>query len=255
MIPQIKFILSPEYDKRKIFCFVSPKKGDWDWSEKIFAFHPELKKRLKNISEAERKKEIERYIEELLKEKSYAKILEKKKEKIEEEWKKIHEKFIGALFEILNLKETKINKITCSISLNPICPRELDENFFSVFYGYDMKTIKVIIAHEIIHFYYFEKWRQTFEDFNPKNFEGPHLIWHLSEILAPIIIANSKIQKLLNELDKGYPEHGKIDVGGKNIIEHFDSLYEKFDKKRDFGEFLKEAYAEIKKYRNELANS
>ena len=70
--------------------------------------------------------------------------------------------------------------------------------------------------------------------------------------MAPIIIANPKIQRLLKKLDTGYVEHGKIKIGNKNIIEHFDELYKQFDKTKDFGEFLQLAYKEIKKYKREL---
>ena len=250
---KIEFIFSPEYDIKMISHFVSPDEKDWDWSEKIFRFHPKLKKKLNGVDEVKKRDEIvKNYVKGWFQNSSnYNKIQNRKKE-IEKKWLNIHNKFILILKKEFNLKQHKQKTITCSVSINPICPRKLNTNFFSVFYGYDINSILVIIAHEITHFFYFDKWKKTFPNSDPKTFGGPHIIWHLSEIMAPIILAEPKIQKLLNKLDMGYKEYGKIKINGRNIIEHFDFLYKNFGKKKDFGEFLKEAYKEIKKYEKEL---
>lgn len=253
LIPKIKFTYSQKFDVDYITRFVSPKKGDWNWSEKIFYFHPRLKKELKNVKDIKKRRKIVRdYVKDWFNKKENILRLEKKKREIEDEWIKIHGKFIKNLLKILDLTKHNVNEITCLVSINPINPRELDTNLFSVFYNYEIDFIKVIIAHEITHFFYFEKWMQVFSDSDSKTFEGPHVIWHLSEIMAPIILANPKVQSILNKLDTGYEEHGRIKIGDKNIIEHFDILYKNFDKNKDFGEFLKKAYEEIKKYKKEL---
>lgn len=253
MIPKIKFIQNIQYDMDYISHFVSPHKGDWDWSDKIFYFHPGLKNRLKSVKDnKKRDKIVKNYVEEWFKNPKNFLELEKRKKEIQEKWIKIHDKFISCLLNIFNLRNHNIKDITCSVSINPINPRELNTNFFSVFYKYNINSILVIIAHEITHFFYFDKWKKAFPNSDPKTFEGPHIIWHLSEIIAPIILAEPEIQKLLKKIDTGYIEHGKIRIGDKNIIEHFDFLYKNFDKKKDFSEFLKEAYKEIMKYEKEL---
>ena len=250
---KIKFILSPEYDIKMISHFVSPDKESWDWSKKVFRFHPKLKEKLEGIEEIKKRDEIVKdYVKDWFRNPTNYNKIQKRKKDIEKKWLRIHNKFISILKEKLNLKQHKQKTIICSVSINPICPRNLNTNFFSVFYNYDINFIPVVIAHEITHFFYFDKWRETFPNSDSRTFEGPHIIWHLSEIMAPIILSEPKIQKLLNKLDTGYKEHGKIKIEGKNIIEHFDILYKNFDKKKDFGEFLKMTYKEIRKYEKEL---
>lgn len=253
MVANIKFKFSIKDDCKKINHFVSPGKGDWDWSKYIFHFHPKLKIKLKNIKDKkERKKIIKDYVESWFKEKENLKKFEEKKEEIEKHWKKIHTKFINSTLNILKLKRVKRRNFTCIISINPICPKDLKKNTFSIFYDYGIKDILVIIAHEIFHFYYFDKWEETFPNSNKKTFDGPHIIWYLSEILDPLILNTPKIQKILKRKAPNYKEYEKFKIKGKSLIEYFEYLYEDFDKNKDFGEFLKIAYKEIKKYEKDI---
>ncbi|MFW6282861.1 MAG: hypothetical protein ACOC1P_02300 [Minisyncoccales bacterium] len=250
---KVEFSYSKEYDAEMIFRFVNPEKGDWDWSEKVFEFHPHLKEKLKGIKNKQEKKEIvKNYINDWFNNKENLNELNKRIKEIEKQWRKIEDKYFNRLFSLLDLKKPKKRDIKCYVSINPICPRDLNRDLFSVFYKYSLNHIMVLIAHEILHFYYFDKWREVFPDSDKKTFEGPHIIWHLSEIMAPILLAQPQMQELLNKLDTGYQEHGKIIINGKNIIEHFDELYNEFDRNKDFSEFLEQAYKEIKKYKKEL---
>jgi hypothetical protein len=58
----------------------------------------------------------------------------------------------------------------------PICPRDLREKSFSVFYKQNIKQTRLTIIHEILHFYYFFKWKLVFLKSNEKDFDGPHII-------------------------------------------------------------------------------
>ncbi len=254
----INFKICPIKEEiKQISHFLIPDEEDWDWREHIYSFHPKLKTQIKNEKNKIKIKQIiEDYVKSWFKKKKNINKIEKRKEEIKQEWEKIHNKFIYELLKILNVNKKKDEKyITSFISINPICPRNLEKVSFNVFFNYGIKETLVIIAHEITHFYYFDKWKETFPNSDKDTFEGPHIIWHLSEILAPVILAQPKIQKLLNKLDYGYSEYGKIKIGDKNIIEHFDELYKKFNKNKDFGDFLKLAYKEVLKYEKELINA
>mgnify|MGYP000876652718 FL=1 len=82
---------------------------------------------------------------------------------------------------------------------------------------------------------------------NNKKFESPYLEWHLSEILAPIILNDIRIQKMLKRKADFYSEHKKIKITDKTAPEYFNDLYNKVAKSKKFDEFLKESYQAIKK--------
>lgn len=87
-----------------------------------------------------------------------------------------------------------------------------------------------VIMHECCHFLYFEKWKQLFPNINSKKFESPYLEWHLSEILAPIILNDARIQKLLKRKADFYMEHKRIKIGNKTVPKYFNDLYKKLIK-------------------------
>lgn len=104
--------------------------------------------------------------------------------------------------------------------------------------------------HEICHFLYFKKWLEIFPRISKKTFEHPYLEWHLSEILAPIILNDNRIQKLLKQKAVFYAEHKKIKIDEKTAPAYFTDLYDKIAKDNNFEQFLKISYQTIKKNRN-----
>lgn len=229
--------------------FLFPGKGDWDWSKYIFYHHKNLKKHFKDKFDKERKIKIKKYIK-----KFYAKNLrelEKKKKFFEKRWEKINNKFEKALCELLEIDAKKINfKIACFISICPICPRDLKEKNFSIFYRQKWSDARLTIAHEILHFYYFYKWKKVFPKHSEKNFDGPHIIWHLSEILAVVLLNTKNLQKILKKKAIPYEEYRTFKINNTPLINYFDKLYE--EHKRNFSNFLKKAYKEILKYKKEI---
>ncbi len=104
-----------------------------------------------------------------------------------------------------------------------------------------------VIMHECCHFLYFEKWKQLYPKTNNKRFESPYLEWHLSEILASVILNDIRIQKMLKRKADFYNEHKRIKIDGKTVPKYFNDLYNKISKNKNFDEFLKESYQIIKK--------
>jgi len=80
-----------------------------------------------------------------------------------------------------------------------------------------------------------------------KKFESSHIEWHLSEIIAPIILNDIRIQKLLKQKAAFYTEHQRIKISRKTAPQYFTDLYNRFAKSNDFEKFLKESYLAIKK--------
>jgi len=140
-------------------------------------------------------------------------------------------------------------KIKAMISINPICPRFLDDWSFSMFYNYKKLTdAREVIMHECCHFLYFKKWKELYPEINEKKYESPYIEWHLSEIVAPIILNDKRVQKYLKQKAVFYEEHSKIKIGNKSTPKYFTEIYnQNINKETGFEIFLKEAYAKIKR--------
>ncbi len=165
-------------------------------------------------------------------------------------WRKIEKQYLTILSEILDTSWPRDKKIIkAMISINPICPRLINDWSFSLFYKQKDKKMKETIMHEICHFLYFKKWGEIIQNDRRKTFEYPYIEWHLSEILAPVILNDSRIQKLLKHKATFYKEHRKLKISGINVPKYFSMLYKRYEIKRyNFDDFLKKACLEIKQH-------
>lgn len=245
-LPKVKFIdipLSREVDWMHGFLF----QNKWGWSKYIIKKHPKIKEVFSFKTEPEQVKFLKEYIIKFRKENQ--KLIEKNKVKYKTEWQKIEKDFFIILSEIIEIYWPKNRKIIkAMVSTNPICPRFLKDWSFSIFYNYKKTSHAMeVIMHESCHFLYFEKWKQLYPRVDNKKFESPYLEWHLSELIAPIILNDNRIQKLLKQKAVFYPEYKKIRIGKKTVPKYFTDLYNKIIKNNDFTKFMGESYQAIKK--------
>ncbi len=161
------------------------------------------------------------------------------------EWGKIHYKVMKRLREIMDIEWPDKN-ITGFMTLNEICPRDLDTWSFFVEAFANVEARKGICLHEITHFLFFEKWKQVFKNFNEKEFNKPGLAWNLSEILVEPINEDPILKRLVPSTAKAYERYYKTKINEENesIMEHFRKMY--IDYNSDFAELLKVSYDEIK---------
>lgn len=247
-MPKVKFIdipLSKEIDWIHGFLF----QNKWGWGKYIIRKHPEIKKVFSFKTEAEQVKFLRNYIIQFKKDNQ--KLIEKNQIEYQKVWKKIEKEFFITLSEIIQIDWPKNRKtIKALVSLNPICPRFLNDWSFSIFYNYKkISHAMEVIMHESCHFLYFEKWKKLYPKMDSKKSESPYLEWHLSEILSPIILNDPKIQKLLKRKADFYIEHKRIKIGNKTVPKYFNDLYKKINIDKNFDEFLKKSYKTIKNNR------
>ncbi|HDO23659.1 MAG TPA: hypothetical protein ENG99_00360 [bacterium] len=245
-IPKVKFTnisLSKEVDWIHGFLF----QNEWGWGKYIIKKHPKIKKVFSFKDERERVKFLRNYIIQFKKDNQ--KLIEKNKIKYQTEWQKIEKDFLITLSEIIQINWPKNRKtIKAMISINPICPRFLNDWSFSIFYNYKkMSHAMEVIMHESCHFLYFEKWKKLYPKVDNKKFESPYIEWHLSEIIAPIILNDQRIKKILKQKAVFYKEHEKIKINNKTAPEYFTELY---NKSKNFEQFLDKSYKAIKKNKN-----
>lgn len=220
-----------------------------NWNRYVFKKHPQLRNSLELKTKKDRLNFIQEYVcAYRLKNK---KIIEANKKIYQENWKKIEKNVFVEMEKIIGTKFPINKKILAYISINPICPRFLNEWSFAMYHKLNIKKSKEVIMHECLHFLYFKKWKEMFPKAKEETFDSSHIIWHLSELVAPIILNDPRMQKFLKSKAGFYEEHEKVLINGKSASELFSEIYKKSD---NFEDFAKNAYKEIKKHKNYFNN-
>ena len=172
-------------------------------------------------------------------------------EKAKRLWLPLNDKIMKALENINEIKWTKGHEnFNARITLSPVCPRYLEYNAFDIFYKFDEKNIIDTFLHEISHFIFFEKLKEVYPKINPEEFEHPHLVWKMSEIMPGIILQDKKIQEIFqNKKLSVYDNIKKIKIKDKLILDILQGFY---DERKDFEDFIKKSYNFIKTNREEF---
>jgi hypothetical protein len=250
-LPKVQFTNIPidqEVDWLHGFLF----QNKWGWEKYIIKKHPYIKKVYSYKKEGEQINFLKKYVTDYNSKNKEA--IEQNIQKYEQEWQKIEKEFFTELSNIIQINWPANKKnIKAMTSINPICPRFLDEWSFTLFFNYKKTTHAMeTIMHESCHFLYFEKWQQIYPAMDAEKFESPHIEWHLSEIVAPIILNDKRIQKLLKQQAFFYEEHQKIKIENKAVPDYFTQLYKK--EKENFEKFLKKSYSVIQENKNSFLN-
>lgn len=252
LIPKVKFELSPlEMESGLIL--------DFSDSDDMFSgiMRKTFPKLINSLSKCRNKKEsievCKKTAEEFIQ--KDRKIIEDFRDKIENDWNKINDQYVEILakhFET-SWSENKLI-ITSYISILPICPRFLDKFSFCIYYLKSIPEAREAIAHEVLHFLWFKKWKEVFKDSDEKQFSYPHLIWRLSEIMDPIILqCYPEIKNLINPKGWGYQSFVPLKIGEKSMVQYFTDIYlDCLKNKISFEQILKIVWQEAQEHRKVL---
>lgn len=146
---------------------------------------------------------------------------------IREDWKIVSDKFLETLSEHMQTGWPEdLKTITGYISINPICPRFLARYSFFVNYRKSIEQSRETIAHEILHFLWFKKWKESFPDSKSTEYESPDLVWRLSEVIDPIILqCDPNIKELIKPTKWGYDSFRSLKIGDIGMTQHFAQVY------------------------------
>jgi len=251
-IPTVRFELSPIDLEADLLQNFSDPSGRF--SAVISKVYPKLQgiiSETKNISEA--KEACKKFAERLNKNNKIA--ISKAKDEIEKDWGLIGKDFLRILSEHMETDWPEDKPvITGYISTVPICPRFLDDYSFCISFWKPVPEARVTIAHEILHFLWFKKWKEVFGESSNNEYESPHLIWRLSEVMDPIILHRHPI---LNEMIKpvswGYQSFEGLKIEDKSMSEHFANIYSScLNDKMSFDLILRKVWEEAQTHRNIL---
>ena len=195
----------------------------------VTGLFPELKEIKKDL-------DINKQIEDIVNKRYYDNfdLLNQKITEYTNIWNKYNDIYFDALSKYFEVGLDNISIIPAYVGIIPVFPRYLDSYSFSIGIVEDEKLIETV-AHEILHFFWFKKWKEIFLDYNEEEFESPHLIWKYSEMVVDPIL-NSKIFKDIFKIN----------------YKAYDSFYGLYDQEVKVMDKLKEIYNENTSISNKI---
>ena len=205
MVPKVKFeIMSLEESFEYIYRFLNPRKGKIDHESSVYRYFPELADILRNIKDEDEKyKTTKKFVTKIYNDSKGD--IENNVSLFQKEWDKVNEKVLEKLEEILNTKwNADIKIITARVGLAPTCPRNIAKNEFIVDVRSNIEWMKPMSAHELLHFIWFQKWKEMYEDYDIVESCSPHLIWYISEMVVDPILNDNRIKDILKHNSEAY---------------------------------------------------
>ena len=105
--------------------------------------------------------------------------------------------------EKLDYDWSGISEIIINPCSFPICPRFIEASSFMVTYYFDKDSIIGVCAHEMTHFLYFKKLKDSLPN-EIIDTECPSKDWLLSEIFVQFVTNSKEIQQITNFKDSLY---------------------------------------------------
>jgi len=201
---KVSFHINKSFDKFIAEQFLNEKGGGIDFGKNIVKMHPPLKTARTNPKL--RKDVINDYFD-----KYYA---DHKKEiiesirtikngwgKVEQEYARVTEKIFGGYSFPNGMYAAYASIINCN-------PRFLDSKTFQFFYKKDRDKATYTIAHELLHFIFFDFVEKKMTNEIRKLSDDK--LWDLSEIFNIVILRSAAYKKIINrKYVRPYPSHEK----------------------------------------------
>lgn len=224
------------------------------WSDSVLYFYPQIDKtELEKRNFEEKKEYICKVLEEV-----YGDIKDKLESKItryNEHFQNHKSQIEDALSEAFELDSGLLfNDLTGNITMNPVCPRFLQEKYFDIFYLNSERGALGLSIHEVIHYFWFYVWNKHFGD-SYEEYETPSLKWILSEMVVEAIMSDERLS-LINPYfpreDGGcvYPYFFDMIINGKPVLDKINELY----KNNSITDFMEASYAYCLENENEIRN-
>ncbi|MFH1956399.1 MAG: hypothetical protein ABIJ28_02015 [Patescibacteria group bacterium] len=191
--PKVKFSTNKNLDKHIAIEFLSHNfRGGIDFSQCIFGSQPGIKN------------SISCYIDNFYKyhQKSFKKI----SYKFQKVWLEMASDFFNAADTVFSRHKWPKGKYIGYISIFNCGPRFLDDKTFQIFYRHDRNYAVFCVAHEMLHFIFYDYIEKKRKDVKNKLTEDQ--LWRISEIVNEVLLRPEYLGKSLNisKRYKGYPD-------------------------------------------------
>lgn len=203
---KIRFYLNKSFDKFMAVQFLDEKAAGVDFGKGIIKKHPQLKSATQ-ANPIGKKHIVNKYFDEYYKENRIN--LHKKLETFRNAWQKKENQFFVIAQSLFDGNYFQDGMYICYLSIINCNPRFIESKTFQIFYGKETDDAVYAIAHELLHFAFFD-----FIDKKLKK-EGQALseeqIWDLSEIFNIIILKSDLYKNIINKkFVYPYPDHKKF---------------------------------------------
>ena len=125
--------------------------------------------------------------------------------------------------------------IIAKVGFIPVFPRYLDELSFSIGTNQDENSLIETTAHEVLHFFWFKKFKELFPDIPRSEYESPYFAWIYSEIVVDPILKSLEFKDIIGMNIRSYDsfyelENGKVIANLREIYRENISIEEKIKK-------------------------
>jgi hypothetical protein len=124
-------------------------------------------------------------------------------------WEKISPYYFSLVDKLFSKRKWPRGKYIAFGTIWTMYPRFLEDKTFQIpFWHNTSKYVSVIIAHELLHFMFYDYFYKRYPKYNRPKYN--FFVWHISEIFN-IVVQNSPTWLDCFKLKSlGYPEHKKI---------------------------------------------
>ncbi len=209
--PKVKFLLNKTLDKKMAREFLSRNfRGGINFSLCILGTHPRIKRLIFD------------YIDNFYK--KYYSQLFKTASKFQKIWEKNSTAFFTATDVIFNHHPWPKGSYIAYISIFSCGPRFLEDKTFQVFYQNNKFQALHAIAHELLHFLFYDYIEKKRRDIKTKL--NDEQLWRISEIVNEVLLSPEYLGKTLRfpTKCKGYPEFIPIANKIKRRFRKIDSI-------------------------------
>ncbi len=141
-------------------------------------------------------------------------------------WSEYNDKYFEMLSKFLGVTfPQNIKQINASVGLIPVFPRYLDDFSFSVSPDVDEWKLIEIVAHETLHFLWFEKWKRMYPKTPREHFDSPYIEWKYSEMVTDPILNNKPFSELFKFTEKGYDSFYELYDNDELVMDRLRKIY------------------------------
>jgi len=124
-------------------------------------------------------------------------------------WKKIAPCYFSLVKKLFNGRKWPRGKYIAFGTIWGMYPRFLEDKTFQIpFWHRTPKYIPVVIAHELLHFMFYDYFYSRYPKYRHHKYN--FFIWHISEIFNTIVQNSPVWLRCFGLKSLGYPEHKKI---------------------------------------------
>jgi len=220
---KIRFYLNKNLDKFMTAQFLNEKAAGVDFGKGIVKLHPDLAN-IVEMDEKQKKLVINKYFDEYYK--KHKSDLRERLSLFRREWRKIEKSFFGISESLFNGFSFQKGMYVAYLSIIDCNPRFLESKTFQVFYRKDINDAIYTIAHELLHFIFFDFLNQKLS--KESKILSEEKIWDLSEIFNVILLKSDVFKGLIDKKAvKPYPDHEKY-------LPFFEKAYRESVNTKDF---------------------